>query len=442
MSIQQIKFKHYKSFENEQIFDIKPITLVIGKNNAGKTALIKLPLMLSEWLKANGDLPLRYNNDKLSFAKNWKELFFNQDKNKQLKFEMNIDEIKIITHIQLNGYQYLIALAKCIYEGKLHYSARWTGEEVENPLYNLTYFGIEEHYDTNEYTEYYAPRQDVKLSFEGMEPIIAEKIAENDEYVPISPIPHLGGFQYFTGIRHTFADANLSFDELKRKEFDVKGEFAIHQLYKDVDLLQKVQDWYIENMEGWGIEIEKNAGNDGFYLFLTDFNTEGGARVPITQTGQGITQVLPLVVSAYMNVKPPDGRSLQAQINRQLWQSSTIIIEQPELHLHPAAHGNLVQLFAESALANGHNYILETHSEVMLLRIRRLVAEGVLKPEQVAIYWVDSEEGSSGKRSFLKKIEVDENGMLDDWPEGIFADDHEEVLAIRRAQRKKEVIVQ
>ncbi len=88
MSVQKITFKNYKSFEQEQVFEIKPITIVIGKNNSGKTALIQLPLMLHAWMHdRNGILSTRFNG--VEFAKQMKALIFNSDKNRCLEISFS-----------------------------------------------------------------------------------------------------------------------------------------------------------------------------------------------------------------------------------------------------------------------------------------------------------------------------------------------------------------
>lgn len=449
MSVQKITFKNYKSFEQEQVFEIKPITIVIGKNNSGKTALIQLPLMLHAWMEdRNGMLSTSYND--IEFSKQTKDLIFNSDKNRCLEISFTPrPEIEGIVKIEYLEDRFGIFFLEWKYKNKIVWKAEKNGNK-----YKITTHEPEKEAKI----EYVASLETVLSGILPSKEIILWEEYDVDFDENGNKMYYLFDnhtlreesnieIQYFAGIRHVFPDANLSFKDLKYRTLDTKGEFASHYLYKDVTLLSKVQQWYIKNMDGWGIGLEKNA-HEGFYLYLEDFTKENGVKIPITQTGQGITQVLPLVTTAVTlqgiakqwriefkdNILQlsPDFFTIEIDI------PDIIIVEQPELHIHPAAHGNLVELFAESALESGNNYILETHSEVMLLRIRRLVAEGKLKPEQVAIYWVDTEEGEAGKRSFLKKIEVDENGMLDDWPEGVFSEDHDEVLAIRRAQRRRE----
>ena len=61
-------------------------------------------------------------------------------------------------------------------------------------------------------------------------------------------------------------------------------------------------------------------------------------------------------------------------------------------------------------------------------------AEGRLPAENVLVYWVHAEPG---RGSILRKIKINGSGEMDSWPDGVFIEDYEEILAIRRAARLK-----
>jgi predicted ATPase len=137
--------------------------------------------------------------------------------------------------------------------------------------------------------------------------------------------------------------------------------------------------------------------------------------------GQGMNQALPLVVRANVADRP----------------DSIIVLEQPELHLHPAAHGDLAELFAKSAKENNQTFIIETHSENIILRLRKLIVEndfGFTKDDLI-IYWIEDAE-LKGKE--LREITVDEEGVLSDWTEGVFNEGMKEILEMQKALRRKE----
>ena len=71
---------------------------------------------------------------------------------------------------------------------------------------------------------------------------------------------------------------------------------------------------------------------------------------------------------------------------------------------------------------------------MILLRARRWIAEGRLPAEHVLVYWVHTEPGHG---SLLEKIGIRDNGEMETWPDGVFIEDYEEILAIRRAARGK-----
>jgi predicted ATPase len=108
------------------------------------------------------------------------------------------------------------------------------------------------------------------------------------------------------------------------------------------------------------------------------------------------------------------------------------IIEQPELHLHDAAHAALGDLLLSAVAEDAGNLIVETHSESLVLRVRRRVAEG-LSPDRVAIVYVED----NGDGSRLRRIALRSDGETDWWPEGVFSESFVEVKAIRRAQRAR-----
>jgi predicted ATPase len=128
--------------------------------------------------------------------------------------------------------------------------------------------------------------------------------------------------------------------------------------------------------------------------------------------GIGVSQVLPVLVSAFAE------------------HEKIIAIEQPEIHLHPALQAELGDVFIESALAGNNNtFLLETHSEHLILRILRRIretAEGELEagatpitPEQVAVLYV--QPGKKG--SEILHMPVNEEGEFKrPWPQGFFAE--------------------
>lgn len=149
-----------------------------------------------------------------------------------------------------------------------------------------------------------------------------------------------------------------------------------------------------------------------------------GQEVLLPDVGFGISQILPILVECLATRR-----------------GSTVIIEQPELHLHPKAQAELADFFIFVAKDRGVQLIIESHSEHLLQRLQRRLAEGPLvenglpiSPEDVALYFTRLESGESK----LDRLEMDEYGNIKNWPKDFFGDPLGEALAKADAEMKRQ----
>lgn len=161
---------------------------------------------------------------------------------------------------------------------------------------------------------------------------------------------------------------------------------------------------YAVRIQTLELEDAPSAGSWGF-LLLDDLRTK--TRVSLSDVGVGVSQVLPIIAQVIIG------------------SGDVTLIEQPELHLHPAAQTQLGDLFA-SAVSGGGQLIVETHSEHLLLRLLRRVREGTLAASDLEVVYVDpAPEGGSR----VIRLRIDENGeFLDEWPNGFFEERVDELL--------------
>ena len=104
-------------------------------------------------------------------------------------------------------------------------------------------------------------------------------------------------------------------------------------------------------------------------------------------------------------------------------------MEQPEIHLHPALQAELADVFIETALGQRKNtFILETHSEHLILRLLRRIREGKITPDDVGVVYV--EPLARGSRFIELRID-DEGDFIDEWPGGFFEESFHEKFAGR-----------
>ncbi|MCJ0874691.1 DUF3696 domain-containing protein [Streptomyces sp. AP-93] len=197
------------------------------------------------------------------------------------------------------------------------------------------------------------------------------------------------------------------------------GILAADETYGRGRIGREVNDLLAGILPGWHLEVT-DVGS-GMYIPKLRSLRDTDLVVHIDDVGTGVVQFLPIVIQrAVDRVEPPAKPVIE-------------IVEEPELHLHPSAHAAIADLYVDAVQESEVRFLVETHSENFLLRLRRRVAEQKLRPEDVKIYFVEQVEGSAT----LRKIEVDALGNLDYWPRGVFAEDFEEVRALADAQANR-----
>lgn len=145
--------------------------------------------------------------------------------------------------------------------------------------------------------------------------------------------------------------------------------------------------------------------------------------VNLPDVGFGISQVLPVLVACFY--APP---------------GSILLIEEPEIHLHPSAQAALADVLIdvlnarEEGKPRNVQLIVETHSEHLLRRLQRRIAEEAISNEQVRSYFVDM----TCNPAQLKELDVDIFGNILNWPKDFFGNTMDDVIcqtqtAIRRS---------
>ncbi|HPW54495.1 MAG TPA: DUF3696 domain-containing protein [Thermoanaerobaculaceae bacterium] len=143
---------------------------------------------------------------------------------------------------------------------------------------------------------------------------------------------------------------------------------------------------------------------------------KGGPKVALTDVGFGVSQILPVLVLCFY---APEG--------------STIILEQPEIHLHPSVQMGLADVLIEAVEKRKVQIIVESHSEYLLRRLQRRIAEDKIKAEESRLYFCRSEGG----QSIAEPLNLDLYGYITNWPEGFFGDEMTEVVEMTKAAQQR-----
>ncbi len=394
--IDNISFKNYRIFKDNQVLEIKPITIIFGKNNTGKSAILKLPIFIESSIKSITNEVFELKCQEIELGAEMRDIIYGKA-SRAMEFTLTDADNTYKLYVKF----FIDSTAKEQQSKIEKWHLDFQGTSIDITLDNDSY--IEEN---NIITN---------ISFMGIKPIgnnipnlinqLFEKIDFNIDYIgPIRENPA----------------RDIRISPVMNIKSGTKGEYTYQKLISsaltiDKDLINKVSNWYFSNFDEWSITIDKTR--EPVYHIEIENNS---IKTNILDAGVGIVQSLPIVIRAMEKCS----------------EQTLIIIEEPETHLHPAAHANLGELIFSSTQKDPlKKYFIETHSLNFIMRLRRLVAEGKLNKNNVSLYYVDFEKEETASK--LKKIEIKEDGSVDYWPKGVFNEALEEAIAIRDTQLNK-----
>ncbi|MCE2485966.1 MAG: DUF3696 domain-containing protein [Desulfurellaceae bacterium] len=409
MKLRKLSLERYKGYAELTELELAPLTILVGANNAGKTALAKaIQLFAGGVAPSENDTlePFPLKSGGIQHGETFEDLVTGRTVHGRLYLSATLAD---------NGTELSLSATVTNVVAPSHPSERqiskWSlisdGQKVaverqgfdRGALYNVCVSG--------------RAQESRQIGWRGLIPEQPNNLAD---WVGASA---KGLKAWASGVRHLQCPRRLipsPFTPIEHSptELGPNGQNTPLALAADDELRESVREWYRIT---FGVSLDVVA--QGSYSELVVPAPARSTDVRLLQSGRGLSHVLPVVVMALTARKAGQGID---------------VIEHPEAELHPAAHADVAQLLLEN-LSPMRPMVIETHSEMMLLRTRRWIAEGRLPAENVLIYWIDTEPGHG---SILRKIKINENGEMDSWPEGVFIEDYDEILAIRRASRPKE----
>lgn len=360
--INQLNLEYFKCFENIKI-DLKNLNILSGENASGKSSLIQAFLILNQTMQTNEwskKLILNGNNVKLGTVS---DVIDKVNGRNIINIALSDEENEIGWTFSGERDQLSMQIDKV-----------YVNNEIFNPpsiLHNLL---PSEHNHNN-----------ILSSLKNMIYIKAERCGPRDFYALI---------------------------DNEEKNYTVDGEHSIAILFNNLDkevsstlrlktapptLFQQVQARMREFFPGFEYSIEPIDKINAVTLGIrtsedTDFHKP-------MNVGFGLTQILPIIISC-LTAQPED----------------LLIIENPEVHLHPKGQALMGEFLA--AVANsGVQIIIESHSDHVLNGIRRAVKCKKINNEKVAFYFFNNRNFNESQ---IISPQIDKNGRIDHWPNGFF----------------------
>lgn len=200
--------------------------------------------------------------------------------------------------------------------------------------------------------------------------------------------------------------------------------------YKESEDLNKEISNALNDILGVNLNIKELGEETGVYQII--IRNQDGIESNLIDTGYGISQILPIVVQLLRNEVPPKQVIAHGVVLQAL--RSLILIEQPELHLHPAAQAAVAKLLVKCVQNPSKlkkQILIETHSEHLIRKLQVLVAKGELPVNDLKIYYVDkNEQGIAG----VEEMELLDNGKFKRaWKTGFFDQSFELTMELLNA---------
>ncbi len=439
--ITKLRIKNFKCLQDTQVLEIRPLTILVGPNSSGKSAVLKMLLMLRQTLDSpDPNSPLTTNGN-LIRGGTYPDFIFDGENKRDLEITLtfenpdrlkkkpdSLQELSLTITYTYNPRNAQIKLKKSDIRTnkatqviKLAPSGRKYAVEI-----TYTEKGKIQHCNLDKYTIRPIKFFDFVIRTKSQKPAkeLMETLAKSETFLfRYILTQELLNVFYLGPLRDYPKRAYFPSGEAPQ-DVGIRGERAVDVLWfseqkdqKIKKLTGRMQKWFQKFGFSKDIRLERlSKGSSPIYqVVITDRNTDFKAN--ISDVGFGVSQTLPIIVESFY--APP---------------GSLILIEQPEIHLHPRAQMTLGDLFINAISEKDKRFIIETHSEHMLARIRRRIAEKKLDKSEIAIYYFDPTPAGTQ----ISEITLNEYGQYISFPEGFFGEDFDETFehlrAIREAQ--------
>lgn len=458
----QLVLSNFKSWKDTGEVRLAPVTAFFGANSSGKTSILQTLLMLRQTVE-DSDRNQTLTLNGLANLGTYRDIIFDHDENNELRFRIDWrsdDPVTVFDLLeQARKKQSIVARSndlavEAIIEiGSSNANVKTVEYSLQDPDEILTFSLIckepgSYELNSNRYgfvrnqgrvwplphpTKFYGFPDQVRLYYQNAS-FLSELELNFEE--ACKRIRYLGPLREDPRREYTFAGGAPQ-DVGRRGEFAISALIASRFMGRKISrgwtdhtrrrrkpripIEQVIAEWLSELGLIDSFEVE-NLDDRGTLYRVNVKRTRTSTPVLLTDVGFGVSQVLPvLVLLAYAET------------------GDTVILEQPEIHLHPAVQSALADIILESALSRGIQIVVESHSEHLLTRLQRRIAEErisngmTVTPQDVAVYFCSQSAGVSD----IEPLHIDLFGSIVNWPKGFFGDPMLDKVAMLEAKARR-----
>ncbi len=414
--ITELRVQNFKSWEDTDELQIAPLTGFFGANSSGKTSILQTLLMLKQTVEhpwnLDGIIDFGDDNSLVNLG-SFDDLIYGHRRDNPLQISISwkfseeltikdVGEVDTLSfNLSVNNVENSISGVEFSYTtGEQNFRVNWkdgytcsvyTPGAVSDAQSLFRCYGIQSVYTDT--MQLFLPLQ---TRFENL----------------FRSIEYLGPLREYP--RHHYAwQGKHSPGVGKHGEDMVTALFSGRIQLRALD--EQIPEWLQRLDLIYSYRLNPISSTEKDYEFLVR-KYKGGPEVRLTDVGFGVSQVLPVLILCYY-----------------VPEESILILEQPEAHLHPKVQSELADLLIEVVKNRKLQIILESHSEHLILRLMRRIAEEQLSVDDTAFYFCEMNEGTSQ----AKKLDMDDYGNITNWPENFFGDATGDLIEKTKAEMKR-----
>lgn len=456
--LKRLRIQNFKGWRDTGAIRMAPILLLFGVNSSGKSSIGQFLMMLKQTAESSDRKAVFYPGGKNSAVQlgSYQEMVFHRDPENKIAFEyqwklqdrltfkdpvsgqfFSGDALSFKARVGLGDKdRHTLVLDQLSYE-------LIDGEEIRLSL------GMQRKSETRsdykvDATNYALKRKQGRVWYPGAPvrfygfPDEVVAYHQNADFVQALNLRHekLFGSLCYLGPLRTKAERLYSWTGIEPENVGYAGENTVAAILaarkRKISLgyrrpAKPFEEIIAIKLKEMGLieDVKVNPISEHRQEYEVKVRTKGSMDwVDLPDVGFGISQVLPVLVQCFY--APP---------------GSIILMEQPELHLHPSAQSALADVMIDVINSREHGVdrniqvIVETHSEHFLRRLQRRIAEGTVPQQQISAYFADI----TRQPATLEPLQIDLFGNIQNWPATFFGDDAGHMAQQAEAAMEKRV---
>ena len=425
--INNLHLKNIKAWRDSGLITLAPVTMLLGTNSSGKSTLLQSLLLLKQTIASpDRTIHLNLGGDEVIDFFNFGDFdnVLSQGTVAPRQFEISFDFKRPVDERVNQGrfacsYGQTSSGAVVIQDLSLSTVARrFRAIRRDKGAYSVV---VDDEAQPRGKGRHLTPERSISLPAEAIALLGADGAHLQDLSLAIRR--ELEGIVYLGPLRRK-PERDYVWNKTKPGEVGSDGHKVMDALLASALLKADDHRETLDNVSRWlkrmGIaeQIEvRQVGRSSRYEVVVH---KDGVVANLRDVGIGVSQVLPVLTVAYF--VPP---------------GSTVLLEEPEIHLHPLAQSVLAEMFAEVSQKRNIQFIVETHSEHLFRRMQTLIAKRETNSDKCQMLFVERQ----GADAVLVKLDIDEFGVVRNWPPQFFGDSVGEAReqARARAQRMREI---